>query len=387
MSDSTRPPSEKTNSIAVFCLFLGVAATLATGQLFGYLGFLPELFNRFGQGASLGLPLFALGYAIGMVSIGSLAERFGARNIMVFSLLLGGLSSIISAYSITLPMLLSLRLVEGVLLGGFPPAAFVAANQKVSRQKILFANSAMAFGLLGSAGIAGLFTRLFNSISNWQFGLSIYGCLLLLAAFGAFVQKGINPGDESIIFPYKNFHRELLNFELIRSAFLGSSTMAVFVFVNSAAQRGSHPIAALVIVAAIVLAVLSFSKTFVKYGINARRLFGLILIFLGIVVLTVQSNLILFSLALICMGATITIPASIQSVVVSSRKSVPSAVSLFTCSLFIGGALVGLSVTGIIRLSPQFVLIVLDVIICAAVFVVLARYLMEVSKRSGNEKE
>lgn len=382
MSERVQPSVKDAKLIAVFCLFLGAAATLATGQLFGYLGFLPELSQRFGQGVSLGLPLFALGYAIGMVSIGSLAERFGARHIMVMSLLLGGLLSVAIGFSTTLPILLLLRLAEGVVLGGFPPAAFVAANQKVPAQNILFANSAMAFGLLGSAGIAGLFTHLFGPLLHWQLGFIMYGCLLLLAALSAFMQKGIRPGNRKSLSPYKNFRFELRNPELLRSILFGASTMAVFVFVNSTAQRSPHAMFALGIVVVIVLAVLSFSKALIRYRTDSRRLSGLGLILSGVAVITVQPDLVLLALALVCVGATITIPASIQSVVMSAQKSVPSAVAIFTCSLFVGGAAVGMVVTGLLPITATTVVYILDgcVILATGVAVVHYRTYSKVSR-------
>ena len=374
MSERVQLSLKDAKSIAAFCLFLGVVATLATGQLFGYLGFLPELSRQFGQGASLGLPLFALGYAIGMVSIGSLSGRFGARHIMVMSLLLGGLLSMAIGFSATLPILLLLRLVEGVVLGGFPPAAFVAANQKVPAQNILFANSAMAFGLLGSAGMAGLFTHLFVPLLHWQLGFIMYGCLLSLAALSAFIQKGIRPGNRKSSFPYKNFRFELRNPELLRSILLGASTMAVFVFINSTAQRGPHAMFALGIVVVIVLAVLSFSKMLIRYRTDSRRLLGLGLILSGIAVITVRPDLVLLALALVCVGATITIPASIQSVVMSAQKSVPLAVAIFTCSLFVGGAAVGMAVTGLLPITTTAVSYILDGCIILAAGIAAVRY-------------
>lgn len=44
---------------AGFCVFLAAAATLATGQLFGFIALMPDLIDRFGANARLGLPLFA----------------------------------------------------------------------------------------------------------------------------------------------------------------------------------------------------------------------------------------------------------------------------------------------------------------------------------------
>ncbi len=379
MSTDAMPRSTSTgtsdNSVFGFCMFLGISATLATGQLFGYLGFVPKLSEEFGGRVALGLPLFSLGYAFGMILIGSLAARFGPQKVMIVSLGLGGLVSIATAFSTSLPMLLTLRFCEGTILGGFPPAAFVASAQKIPPKKILFANSAMAFGLLGSAGVAGLITKIFTITSNWRTGLIIYGILLLLAGLTAWMQTGLVHANPEVGFPYRHFSREIANKELLFSAFFGASTMAVFVFANSTAQRSSVAVAALILVAVIVLMILGLSKRIVTYAIDTRRLAGLGFTLSGLLILTVWNGALLPALCLITIGATLTIPASIQNVVMNARRVVPVAVALFTCSLFIGGAVVGMSVTGIVQIQPSTVLMVLDCFMVLAFVTAVSRYL------------
>lgn len=363
------------NTVFGFCMFLGIAATLATGQLFGYLGFVPKLAEEFGEGVTLGLPLFAFGYALGMILIGSLAARFGSRKMMIISLGIGGIVSVTAAFSTSLPMLLTLRFCEGAILGGFPPAAFVASAQKIPPKKILFANSAMAFGLLGSAGIAGLVTRILTATLNWRTGLAIYGILLLLAGLAALMQTGLAAAKPEVGFPYRYFNREIANKELLCSVFFGAVTMAVFVFVNNTAQRSPVSLAALILVVVVVLVVLGLSKRIVVCAIDARRFAGLGFTLFGLLIFTVWNGALLPALCLITIGATLTIPASIQNVVMNAKKAIPVAVALFTCSLFIGGALVGMSVTGIVQIQADTVLIVLDCFTALAFATVMVRYL------------
>lgn len=340
------PPAER--PIGGFCVFLALAATLATGQLFGYLAFLPQLNERFGDDAGLGLPLFAGGYALGMIALGSLAGRLGARRVLVASLAAGGVLSILTAFAPNIPLLLGFRFVEGLVLGGFPPAAFVASVQRVPREKILFANSAMAFGLLGSAGVAGLISHGLASTVGWRGGVVVYGLLLLGAAAIGTSQAGIAAGQLGPVHPYRLVAIELTGSEVAFSAACGAMTMATFVTANGIAQKGPHSIASLVIVVAIVLALLALAKQIVQRPADLRRVLGLALTLGGAAVLQIAEDQVLAALALATIGATLTVPASIQQVVVGARKAVPVAVAVFTCSLFVGGALAGLVITGLV---------------------------------------
>ncbi|BCJ46170.1 hypothetical protein GCM10010168_51190 [Actinoplanes ianthinogenes] len=345
--------------IAAFCVFLAAAATLATGQLFGFLAFVPQLTERFGSAVKLGLPLFAAGYAVGMILLGSLAGRLGARRVLVVSLAAGGVLSLVTSLAPHVSVLLGLRFAEGLVLGGFPPAAFVASVQRVPQQKILFPNSAMVFGLLGSAGAAGLAARGLAATVGWRGGLVVFGLLLLVVAGVAAVQRGIAPGRPSPVHPYRLVGVELAGPEVLFSAACGMVTMATFVTTNGAAQKGPHPIAALLIVLGAVLTLLALAKLIVRRPADLRRIVGLVLTLAGAAVLHLSEDQVLVALALATVGATLTVPASIQQVVGNARKAIPVAVASFTCSLFVGGALAGLAVTGLVAIEPSTVTAVL----------------------------
>lgn len=359
--------------IVGFCTFLAVAATLATGQLFGYLSFLPSLTAQFGSSAKLGLPLFALGYAIGMLAIGSLAGRYGARRVLVVSLILGGVLSGITAMSAHLAVLLALRLLEGLALGGFPPAAFVAAAQKVPPTKILFPNSAMVFGLLGSAGAAGLMARLMEEFIGWRAGTFVFGVLLVAAAGVASRLKGLAPGSNTDRHPYRHVVSEATVPDIAFAAVIGAITMGAFVTVNGVAQASEHSIAALVVVVGAVLLLLSFAKSIVVISAIKRRCFGLLVIAGGIAVLLWWQPMILVALGAVAVGATLVVPASIQIVIGQARALIPVAVATFTASLFVGGSLAGLAVTGLVHIEIQLLTCVLLFLVIIALIAAIVQ--------------
>ena len=353
--------SGETGGMTRFCLFLAFGATLATGQMFALMPLVPQVSLSLGNSAALGLPLFAAGYATGMVLFGSLSGRLGVKRVLVISLSAGALLSVACAWSpITLVFLL-FRFVEGVVLGGFPPAAFVATTQRVPLKNRLLANSAMVFGLLGSAGLAGLISRMMAESIGWRNGLVVYGALLLLASALASRLGGLSRGDLAQTHPYRLIRGEAFSGEGMFSNICGACTMAAFAMTNGMAQRGQNPILALIVVLCAVLLILGVAKFIVRRLPDERRALGLLLVCCGACLGELWGQGIVLSLATVTVGATLVVPASIQKVISNARKSIPVAVACFTCCLFIGGTFAGLSMTGMVPVSPLAVSTVLIV--------------------------
>jgi len=217
------------------------------------------------------------------------------------------------------------------------------------------------FGLLGSAGAAGLVARGLVSTVGWRGGLVVFGVLLIAIAGVAALQQGLAPGRPTPVHPYRLVLTELGGPEVAFSAVAGAVTMATFVTTNGVAQRGPHSIAALLIVLVIVLLLLAMAKQIVCRPADLRRVVGLALTLAGAAVLLTGEDRVLVALALTTIGATLTVPASIQQVVAGARKAVPVAVATFTCSLFVGGAIAGLAVTGLVNIKLSTVTAVLVV--------------------------
>ena len=359
--DASDVEARTSPSVAGYCTFLGVAATLATGQLFGFIPLIPHIAEDLGDRSKLGLPLFAAGYALGMLLIGSLAGRFGARRVLIVCLAAGGVASAATALAPDVGTLLVLRSVEGIVLGGFPPAAFVASAQKVPPARILHANSAMVFGLLGSAGVAGLVSTGLLTVTGWRGAMSVYAVLLLAGSAVAAVQGGIAPGRRSDVHPYRLLVSEIVNGPVALSAAVGAVVMATFVTVNSAVQQGEEAVVGLVLVLVLVLLLIAAASRIVRCPAEIRRLVGFGTTLAGAALLWFVDGGELVALLLVTVGATVTVPASIQLVVAAARRSVPAAVAIFTASLFVGGALAGLSAPGLVRVAAHDALAVIVV--------------------------
>lgn len=82
---------------------------------------MPDLVNAFGieaTTAQLGLTTSLLGLALGQVIVGPLTDRLGRRRPLVLSMLLLALSSLASLLAPSMPVLLTLRVLQGLAAGG-----------------------------------------------------------------------------------------------------------------------------------------------------------------------------------------------------------------------------------------------------------------------------
>jgi len=117
----------------------------------------------------------------------------------------------------------------------------------------------------------------------------------------------------------------------------------------------------LVLVLVLVLLLIAAASRIVRCPAEIRRLVGFGTTLAGAALLWFVDGGELVALLLVTVGATVTVPASIQLVVAAARRSVPAAVAIFTASLFVGGALAGLSATGLVRVAAHDALAVIVV--------------------------
>ena len=162
--------------------------------------------------------------------------------------------------------------------------------------------------------------------------------------------------------------------------------MASFVRINGSIQSGNHANAGLFLVLAIVLGLIALFPVVSKFDPRHRRTVGLAMVLASYLPFGSQSPVSLLSLALATVGATLAVPASIHIVVSSSTRFKPAAISLFTASLFAGGALSGLFTTGIIHTGNNIFsyLLVLVCLVCLLVSTFLSITISQSGRRAGS---
>ncbi|MDP4145275.1 MAG: MFS transporter [Bacillota bacterium] len=135
--------------------------------------------------ASLGLlgSASAVGMAIGAAAAGIYADRWGRRTVVTFTLVLYGLASAVSGMVPNFSLLLLLRFITGLGLGGELPAASTLVSEfspsKVRGRMVVLLESFWAWGWI----IASLIAYLLIPVYGWRIGFFLGGIPALYAAY------------------------------------------------------------------------------------------------------------------------------------------------------------------------------------------------------------
>ncbi|HEX2952573.1 MAG TPA: MFS transporter, partial [Bacillota bacterium] len=126
---------------------------------------------------------FATGaLAISMLFVPLLANAWGRKRMMGLSLLSTSVLAILSAFSHNFHWLLTLRLLEGISLAGFPATAMAYLGEEFSPKSI---GSVMGVYVAGT-GVGGFFGRVIigtlSDLWSWQIALLSLGIFSLLCS-------------------------------------------------------------------------------------------------------------------------------------------------------------------------------------------------------------
>ncbi|MBC7561201.1 MAG: MFS transporter [Dermatophilaceae bacterium] len=169
--------------VGLFFLGLGTFSLLYTTQ-----PLLPELARDFrvseGQSA-LSVSVATLGLSIALLVAGPLSEVVGRTPLLRWSLVMSSLVGLACAYAPSWNLLLVLRLVEGLALGGLPGVAIAYLREEIHHD-----SHARAAGLyVGGTAIGGLLGRLLGGVladlGGWRLaagGVALLGLVSAVAA-------------------------------------------------------------------------------------------------------------------------------------------------------------------------------------------------------------
>jgi len=166
--------------VGLFFLGLGTFSLLYTTQ-----PLLPELARGFrvseGQSA-LSVSVATLGLSIALVVAGPLSEVVGRTPLMRWSLVMSALVGLACAFAPSWNLLLALRFVEGLALGGLPGVAIAYLREEIHHD-----SHARAAGLyVGGTAIGGLLGRLLGGVladlGGWRLAAGGVALLGLVSA-------------------------------------------------------------------------------------------------------------------------------------------------------------------------------------------------------------
>ncbi|PZU91876.1 MAG: MFS transporter [Chelatococcus sp.] len=170
---------------------IGIALFLAGFSTFSLIysvqPLLPNLVETFGvtpSQSSLALSLSTGCLAFAILCAGALGERFTRRGLMCASMIAAALLQIACALTTNWHLLLMLRALEGLALGGVPAVAMAYLAEEIHPRSL-----GAAMGIyVGGTGVGGMMGRvgmgLVTEFSSWRVALGVLGVLGLLAAIG-----------------------------------------------------------------------------------------------------------------------------------------------------------------------------------------------------------
>lgn len=140
---------------------------------------------------SLHMALQQVGYAasatmaamgLGAIAGGWLADRFGRRRVMTISVVVFGLSTLLTAAAWSADALVLVRLATGLGLGGAMPNIIAVASEISTPERRARAVTTVSVGLPAGAATAALVTRVFSHGFDWRLIFVIGGILALLVS-------------------------------------------------------------------------------------------------------------------------------------------------------------------------------------------------------------
>ncbi|MEW9577358.1 MFS transporter [Bacillus toyonensis] len=162
----------------LFSMLLGSIVTFAI--LYGpqtLIHIFPRHFNIPPSTASLIISFATVGLAVGMLFITVFSNAWGRKKIMGTSLILASVLNILLALSPTFKILISLRILQGIILSGFPAIALTYLSEEISPNHVgrvigIYVSGSAVGGFIGRVIISTL-----TSLFTWNIAVLILGIL------------------------------------------------------------------------------------------------------------------------------------------------------------------------------------------------------------------
>jgi YNFM family putative membrane transporter len=197
---------------ANLALFFAGFVTFST--LYTFQPLFPNLVKEFGISpaiASLSLSFATFALALTLPISGSLSDAWGRRQMMGVAVILASLLALASAAGGSLPALLGVRLVQGIVMAGVPAVAMAYLNEEIEPRAL---GSAMGLYIAGNAcgGMTGrILTAWLTEMMSWRAAVAGIGLLsLLLGVLFLFLLP-----------PSRNFQRRPLHLGQLTASLFG----------------------------------------------------------------------------------------------------------------------------------------------------------------------
>ncbi len=150
----------------------------------GYIA--PSLLQEWGMEKSALAPVLSaalLGLAIGAMTFGPIADRFGRKRVLILSVMIFSLGTTISAFAENLWQLEILRFITGLGLGAAMPNAVTLMSEYSPKQKRSIIVNTMFCGFPLGAALGGFIAAFLIPHFGWRSTLLFGGIIPLILAF------------------------------------------------------------------------------------------------------------------------------------------------------------------------------------------------------------
>ncbi|MFI6290426.1 MFS transporter [Nonomuraea sp. NPDC050790] len=165
------PAAERYASFTPTVTAFTLAAILVSGQLYIVIPLLHDMAAVWTTTtASLAwlVTAFAIGYGVGFLLSGPLSDRFGRRRLILYGLPLAALATAAVTLSPTPEAAVALRLVQGLAVATFPPAALAYLAERVDPRRRAVAISAVTAAFLASAVLLQVGAQILVPLTGWR---------------------------------------------------------------------------------------------------------------------------------------------------------------------------------------------------------------------------
>lgn len=189
-----RPLSRLQVMVAVICILVAAMDGFDT-QAIGYVA--PAIVRSWGiDNAALG-PVFSAGLTgslLGALMFGTLADRYGRRPVLVCCTLIFGTAAVASSLAASIPVLLALRLVTGLGLGGAMPIVLAQTSEYMPQRVRAVAVTLTYVGFSMGAALGGVAADQLLRRSGWPAVFVAGGvpALVLMGCIAAWLPESID---------------------------------------------------------------------------------------------------------------------------------------------------------------------------------------------------
>jgi YNFM family putative membrane transporter len=226
-------PGMRRVRLGLFAAGLATFALLYTPQ--PLLPLLSAAFRASPAAASLAMSAGTAALAVAIIPVSSLSEVCGRRVVMIVSVLAAAVLGLLAPFSVNLPMLVGIRVLEGFALAGVPATAMAYLAEEVDRAHL---GRAMGLYIAGNA-IGGLSGRVIAGVlaehGGWRVATAgVSGLALCCAvAFAVLLPRSsfFTPAPLRLRALGATLARNLADTRLLRLYLIGFALMGAFVTV------------------------------------------------------------------------------------------------------------------------------------------------------------